>query len=231
MTINWLDRPNDFSAGAILNINKPEGKSSFYVVKKVRYLTKTKVGHSGTLDPFATGVLLICTGKATKKSSELMNLPKWYVGEIELGKTTDTEDVTGEIIAENSVPELSTDEINEILQKFVGEIEQIPPMFSAKKVGGKRLYRLARKGIEVERKPHRVHIYNIKLLEFSSPVLKIEVNCSKGTYIRSLARDIGEVIGCGAHLKSLVRTRIGPYSLDDSLNLEELPDLILPKIK
>ena len=224
--MEWLGAPYDFSAGAILNIFKPEGKTSFFAVKRVRYLTKTKVGHAGTLDPFASGVLLILTGKATKKSAEFMDLPKWYTGVIELGKRTNTDDVTGEIIEQNDVPELTLSDVESVIQRFIGEIDQIPPMFSAKKVNGKRLYKLARKGVEIERKPHRVNIYELKILQFSNPFLKIEVNCSKGTYIRSLARDIGDAIGCGGFLKSLTRTRVGPYAVEESLKLEKLPDLL-----
>ncbi|NOZ62485.1 MAG: tRNA pseudouridine(55) synthase TruB [Calditrichaeota bacterium] len=225
--MEWLGAPFDFAAGAILNILKPAGKSSFYVVKRVRFLTNTKVGHAGTLDPFATGVLLLCTGKATKKSSQLMELPKWYVGEIELGKTTNTDDVTGEITGQYNVPKFSLSDVETVCQKFIGEIDQIPPMFSAKKVNGRRLYKLARKGLEIERKPHRVHIYDIKIHKFSSPIVKIEVNCSKGTYIRALARDIGAALGCGGFLKSLTRIRVGHFGVEDSLRLEDLPGLLL----
>ena len=224
--MKWLGKAFDFEAGSILNFNKPKGRTSFWVVKQVRKLIKTKVGHSGTLDPFATGVLLICTGKATKQVSELMNLPKHYIGEIELGITTNTDDLTGAILKTRQIPDLTIEQIREICQSFIGDIYQLPPMFSAKKIKGRRLYKLARAGKVIERKPNLVHIEQIEVLSFSSPVIKIKVECSKGTYMRSLARDIGEKVGCGAHLKSLVRTQIGPYQLEDSLTIEDFDQML-----
>lgn len=222
----WLEREFDFAAGAILNFNKPIGKSSFWLVKKIRAIVQTKVGHAGTLDPFAEGVLLICTGKATKQVSVFMEMQKEYIGEIELGITTNTDDPTGEIIEQQPVPGISRDEFKNICDTFVGEIYQVPPMFSAKKVAGKRLYKLARKGTVIERAPKPVKIDTIEVLNFEPPVGKIKVTCSKGTYIRALARDIGEKFGCGGHLKSLVRTRIGNFSIDESLDLISLQQLV-----
>ena len=224
--MNWFQEEYDFESGAILNFYKPVGKSSFWIVKKVRYLIKTKVGHAGTLDPFADGVLLLCTGKATKKVSEIMALPKQYVGVITLGVQTETDDLTGEIILKKDVPELSQDKIKEILKKFVGDIYQIPPMFSAKKVGGVRLYHLARKGKVIEREPSLVHIDAIEMLSFDGADITLRVNCSKGTYIRALARDVGKEIGCGAHLKKLVRTKIGNYAIEDSIDLDRFKQLL-----
>lgn len=221
----WLGQELDFAAGAIVNFNKPAGKSSFWIVKKIRDIVKTKVGHAGTLDPFAEGVLLICTGKATRRVAELMDLPKEYISEVELGIVTNTDDRTGEIIQHNEVPPITEREFNEICQSFVGDIFQIPPMFSAKKVQGKRLYKIARAGEVIERTAKLVRIDSIDLLQFQRPIGTIKVTCSKGTYIRALARDIGQKIGCGGCLKSLVRTRIGNFSLEQSLNLETFKQL------
>ncbi|MBL7094876.1 tRNA pseudouridine(55) synthase TruB [candidate division KSB1 bacterium] len=223
----WLEKEFDFKAGAILNFAKPEGKSSFWVVKKVRRIIQTKVGHAGTLDPFASGVLLLCTGKATKQVASLMDMPKIYVGEIALGVTTNTDDVTGECVEKKNVPDLNIQEIKDVCNKFVGEINQIPPMFSAKKVQGRRLYKIARTGKVIERKPNLVFIENIEVLSYEKPNIKIKVKCSKGTYIRALARDIGEHIGCGGHLKSLIRTQIGEFKIEDSLNLEQFQNKII----
>jgi len=217
----WLQRQGDYEAGAIINFYKPIGRSSFWVVKKVRQLVGTKVGHAGTLDPFAEGVLLLCTGKATRQVQRLMELDKEYLGEIELGVETDTEDVTGEVIGRQPVPPLDAGELNRICQEFVGDIYQVPPMFSAKKLQGQRLYKLARAGKVVPREPRLVHVYRIELLAFRPPVAQVKIQCSKGTYIRALARDIGQRIGCGAYLKSLVRTRIGEFDIADSVTLDE----------
>lgn len=219
--MNWMDKQFDFEAGAIVNINKPVGRTSFWVVKKVRHIVKTKVGHAGTLDPFAEGVLLICTGKATKQVARLMDLSKEYIGEIEFGIETDTDDRTGTITRQQKVPELDREKIEHVCAQFVGNIYQIPPMFSAKKVKGKRLYQIARTGKTIEREPKQVHIKSIDVLSVLSPIVKIKVECSKGTYIRALARDIGREIGVGGHLRSLVRTRIGEYKIADALTLDQ----------
>ncbi len=224
--MNWLQKEYDFEAGAILNFNKPEGKTSFWLVKKVRKIVKTKVGHAGTLDPFAEGVLLICTGQATKQVSKLMNLPKEYIGEIELGVQTDTDDRTGQIISQQDVPNLNQQNFEKVCKSFIGDIYQIPPMFSAKKIGGKRLYHIARNGRVIEREPKLVHIDNIQLLSVKIPITRIKVTCSKGTYIRALARDIGQKIGCGGHLKSLVRTKVGAYKVQDSFTLSQFEEII-----
>jgi tRNA pseudouridine55 synthase len=222
----WLEKEFDFQAGVILNFDKPEGKSSFWIVKQVRNIIKTKVGHAGTLDPFASGVLLLCTGKATKQVVSFMEMPKIYIGEISLGITTNTDDCTGECVEKKEVPVLNMQEIINVCNKFVGDIYQIPPMFSAKKVQGRRLYKIARTGKVIERKPNRVFIENIEILSFDNPHIKIKVKCSKGTYIRALARDIGEQIGCGGHLKSLIRTQIGEFKIEDSLDLEQFHNYV-----
>lgn len=222
----WLKKKYNFEAGSILNFYKPVGKSSFWIVKKIKKLVNTKVGHAGTLDPFAEGVLLICTGKATKQVMKLMDLPKEYIGEVELGIEMDTDDPTGRIISQNEVPRLNQQEFERICNDFVGDIDQIPPMFSAKKVNGRRLYKIAREGDQIAREPKTVYVDRIDVLSFDGQIAKIKVVCSKGTYIRTLAKDIGQKIGCGGHLKSLIRTRIGKFDVKDSIQLNEFEELL-----
>lgn len=218
----------DFEAGAVLAIDKPANITSFGVVDRIRRWTGCrKVGHAGTLDPLATGVLLVCTGPATKRVSELMELEKEYEGTIELGTTTETDDAEGSVTGRYTVPPLSRDEILSILERFQGFIDQIPPMYSALKKNGSRLYRLARRGMVVPREPRKVTIHEIKLLDWKPPLLSIRVRCSKGTYIRALARDIGEQCGTGGYLKTLRRTRIGPHRADDAYTLETLREWLI----
>ena len=213
----------DFELGEILNINKPVGWTSFDVVKKIRgQLNIKKVGHAGTLDPFATGVLLICTGRATKKVEDLMNLKKEYIARIEFGKTTDSYDLTGTIVSERSADNLELENINQVIKQFHGEIYQTPPMYSAVKVNGERLYKLARRGEVVERKPRKIRIYQTDVIDFRNPFLKLRIVCSRGTYIRALANDMGEILGCGGYLTSLTRTRVGDYKLEDSFEIKDL---------
>jgi tRNA pseudouridine55 synthase len=217
----------DFERGEILNLCKPEGWTSFDVVKKVRNLVKVKkVGHAGTLDPFATGVLLVCTGRATKKVTELVQLKKEYVATLELGKVTDTYDRTGAIVEESEIPEIQLSELQNLCNSLVGEIYQTPPMYSAVKVNGIRLYNLARKGKVIEREPRKVNIYDIKILNFEIPLITLKVICSKGTYIRALAHDIGARLSCGAYLISLTRTRVGPYKIEDAHTIPNFERLI-----
>ncbi len=207
----------------ILNIHKPVDWSSFDVVRKVRNIIREKkVGHAGTLDPFAEGVLLLGIGKGTKKLHELIGLSKEYKAEIELGRETDTYDITGEVVKEIETEPYDKDVILDSLSRFSGTVDQVPPMFSAKKHKGIRLYKLARKGIEVERKPVKVTFFSIDLIDYIHPFININIKCSKGTYIRSLAHDLGEILGCGACLKSLCRTSIGEYRLEDSMKIGEL---------
>lgn len=209
--------------GKILSLNKPEDWTSFDVVNKIRRMTGIKkVGHAGTLDPFATGVLLICLGPATKKSAALMNLPKEYLAEIALGKETDTLDRTGKVVSEAPIPELTVEEIEGVLQTFVGDIEQEIPAYSAAKHKGQRLYKLARKGKEVPQLFKQVAIYEIELLDWGKDFLKIRALCSRGTYVRTLARDIAKRLHTAGHLRTLVRTRIGDYKIEDALTIEEL---------
>ena len=213
----------DFELGEILNINKPVGWTSFDVVKKIRgQLNIKKVGHAGTLDPFATGVLLICTGRATKKVEDLMNLKKEYIARIEFGKTTDSYDLTGTIVSERSADNLELENIKQVIKQFHGEIYQTPPMYSAVKVNGERLYKLARRGEVVERKPRKIKIYQTDVIDFRNPFLKLRIVCSRGTYIRALANDMGEILGCGGYLTSLTRTRVGDYKLEDSFEIKDL---------
>ncbi|NUO83044.1 tRNA pseudouridine(55) synthase TruB [candidate division KSB1 bacterium] len=208
--------------GAICNLDKPEGWTSFDVVNKLRGASRIKkVGHAGTLDPFATGVLLICFASATKQVESLMKLEKEYEGTLVLGVDTDSHDVTGKIINQQAVPALTQTEIAPAVQKYVGEIMQVPPMFSALKKEGRRLYDLARAGESVELEPRAVTIHAIELLRVNLPELTLRVTCSRGTYIRALARDLGKDFGCGAYLKTLRRTRIGEYRSAQSLTVAQ----------
>ncbi len=197
-------------------LDKPAGVTSFSLVRDLRKkLQVKKVGHAGTLDPFATGLMILLVGREfTKRSDEFLLCDKEYLAEAHLGVSTDSFDCDGqEMAASDKVPTI--EEIHEVLPEFQGEILQTPTMFSAKKVGGKKLYDLARKGQTVERKPCQVKV-KIDLLDYTYPKLTFRVTCSKGTYIRSLAHDIGEALGCGAHLTALRRTRIGSYSITDA---------------
>ena len=206
----------------ILNLHKPVGWTSFDVVKKVRSVIKEKkVGHGGTLDPFAEGVLIIGTGKDTKKLTSITGADKTYKARICLGEITDTLDTEGQVIEAKPVPEINADDIHKVLDSFLGTSCQIPPMFSAKKVNGQRLYKLARKNIEVKREPVQINIKSIDLLNYSDCSLSFSVTCSKGTYIRVLGKDIAEKLGTVGYLKSLVRMQVGPYSIDDSKTIEE----------
>jgi len=211
----------------ILNIFKPKGISSFQAVKEIRsILNIPKVGHTGTLDPSASGVLLICLGHATKIAEFLVGMEKHYQGEMTLGISTDTQDSEGKIIEKRKVKDNINEKlIKNIFHKYEGTISQIPPMFSAAHYKGERLYRLARKGIEVKRNPKKVKIYQLNLINFKqkvNPIVKFEVICSKGAYIRTLCNDIGDELGCGAHLSNLIRKKVGNFSIEDSLNLKEL---------
>lgn len=209
----------------ILLVNKPEGKTSFHLVHKLRQITKIqKIGHCGTLDPFATGVMVMLVGKNyTRLSNLLISQDKQYLATIHLGAISSTYDKDGEI-SHTSYEIPSQKEIEEILKGFQGETLQTPPMFSAKKVGGKKLYELARKGIEIERKAQPVHL-NITLIEYNYPYLTIDVSCSKGTYIRSLAYDIGNRLKVGGYLEKLIRLRSGRYCLEDCIDYSTLTSI------
>lgn len=206
----------------ILNINKPTGMSSFDVVRKVKNIAKTKkVGHTGTLDPEASGVLPICIGRATKLVDYLMNDYKIYKVQLRLGITTDTYDREGKILKSEEV-NLSSREVEGCIKGFQGEIDQIPPMYSALKVNGERLYSLARKGIEIERKARKINIFNIEILNMELPYVNFLVKCSKGTYIRSLCYDIGEKLKCGGTMWNLQRVQTGSFSISNSIELDQL---------
>lgn len=207
----------------ILLLDKPGGISSNGALQRVKRLFDAdKAGHTGSLDPIATGLLPICLGEATKVSGYLLDADKEYVAGIRLGLKTTTADSEGEVIETRAVPALSRDEVEHVVAGYIGEIDQLPPMYSALKRDGQPLYRLARQGIEVAREPRRVTIHAIELLELDSVTMVLRVRCSKGTYIRTLAEDVGEQLGCGAHLEMLRRTRSGGFSLTDAVTLESL---------
>lgn len=221
----------NFKEGEVLYFDKPLRWTSFAVVNKIRYhisrklgVKKIKVGHAGTLDPLATGVMIICTGKATKRIEEFQYHTKEYIATLQLGATTPSYDLEKEIDATYPTEHITREMVEEVLQQFKGTIEQLPPAFSACKVDGKRAYDLARKGDEVELKPKTLVIDEIELLECNLPEIKIRVVCSKGTYIRALARDIGEALQSGAHLTGLIRTRVGEVRLEDCMQVEDFPE-------
>ena len=216
------DISNKKNIFGILNIYKPTKITSFDVVRIIRKLTnEKKVGHCGTLDPEACGVLPICIGKATKAIDYIMENNKVYVAELKLGEVTDTYDIEGKVIRQCDV-NVTAEEVMEAVYSFKGNIKQVPPMYSALKVNGKKLYELAREGIEIEREARSITIHDIKVLEINLPYVKMEVNCSKGTYIRSLCYDIGEKLGCGAMMSALERTATGRFTKENSINIESL---------
>lgn len=210
----------------ILVIDKPTGPTSFDVVARVRSTLKTpKVGHTGTLDPLATGVLPVCVGSATKLAGYLTEGDKTYEATVRLGESTDTQDAQGTVLQRRAVVDLTPARLEATLQRFRGPILQVPPMYSAVKIDGKRLYELARKGQEVEREPRPVTIYALELLAFGVPELRLRVRCSKGTYVRTLAHDLGEALGFGAHLTALRRTQSGPFSIGEAISLQQVVEL------
>lgn len=213
----------DWKAGQVLLINKPLDWTSFDVVNKIRYRVKGKVGHAGTLDPKATGLLIVCVGKKTKTIESLMGLNKSYLATIKLGATTASYDVETD---EENIKDVAVTEsdIQSILPTFTGEIQQVPPKFSALKKNGIPLYKLAREGQEVEIPARPVYIEQINLLSYKAPFAKIQVECGKGTYIRSLAHDIGQVLECGGYLTALERTKIGDFSIEEAISIDEFCD-------
>jgi tRNA pseudouridine55 synthase len=211
----------------ILNINKPQELTSFDIVAQVKRITGERhIGHAGTLDPLATGVLPICLGKATRVIEYLFNETKTYLAQIELGISTDSYDSTGKVIKTADASRVTQEMVEGVLTAFRGSILQTPPMYSAIKYHGSPLYKLARSGIEVERKSRPAQIYKLEISDGRPPFFDLEIVCGKGTYIRSLAHDIGEAMGCGAIMKNLVRTRVGPFSLKESISLEQLKEMV-----
>ena len=207
----------------VLVVDKPKGITSFDVVREVRRaLGEKKVGHTGTLDPMATGVLPVCVGDATKISQFILESTKAYDATVKLGAVTDTLDAEGKVLETRPVPAITRELLEGALSKFRGTFAQVPPMYSAIKVGGKRLYELARAGEEIERKPREVTVYDLQLRDFSADEVKLSVRSSKGFFVRSLAVDLGEALGCGAHLCALRRTQSGPFTLAQAIPLAEV---------
>lgn len=219
---------NNFQDGKILLIDKELNWTSFDAVNKIRILLKNrlgikkiKVGHAGTLDPLATGLIIVCTGKMTKQISGFQDLQKEYEAVLKFGETTPSFDLESPIDKYYPTDNITKEKLLEVLKKFVGEIDQVPPLFSAKYINGTRAYEYARKGSELELKSQKVKIFSIELINYAMPFVKIKVNCSKGTYIRSLTRDIGYALESGSYLAELRRTRIGKYSVNDAISIIE----------
>ncbi len=224
----WLETAHN--TGGVILIDKDLDWTSFDVIAKLRNLLKIKkIGHAGTLDPLASGLLIVCCGKYTKKINEYQGLDKTYTAKIKIGATTETDD--SEKPEENikDISSVSEDDIRMACRAFEGKILQVPPKYSAKKVKGKRLYKLARKGVDVDIKPVEVEVHYIKILNIDLPYIDVEIKCSKGTYIRSLARDIGERLKTGAYLAALRRTGIGDYNVDDALTINDITGLVQSK--
>ena len=211
----------------IIVVNKPKGITSFDVIRKLKKILKTKkIGHTGTLDPLATGIMLVCVGKATKLASDLEAKDKIYIADFDIGYATDTYDIEGKKVAENTI-EISKENLEQSIKKFIGNIKQVPPMYSAIKIDGNKLYHLARKGIEVERPERNVTIEYINLLDFKDNKVKIETKVSKGCYIRSLIYNIGQDLGTYATMTALQRKQVGDYSLENSYSLEQIEKMVL----
>ena len=224
---------NRYTIGEVLYFNKAKTWTSFDLVNKVRYLIrkelgvkKLKIGHAGTLDPLATGVMIVCTGKATKRIESFQYQTKEYIATLKLGATTPSFDLETEVDATYPTEHITEELLRTTLKQFIGEIQQIPPKYSAVKINGKRAYEYARNGEEIEIKPKTLVIDEIELLEFHDLIAKIRVVCSKGTYIRALARDIGAALNCGAHLTDLERTRIGDITLDTCMSINDFQNII-----
>jgi len=212
----------------IFVINKPKDWTSFDVVAKIRNkLNVKKVGHTGTLDPQATGVLVLCVGKATQLVQKLIGFDKEYVCSITLGATSNTDDLEGAIIPIPGASEVSISEIENILKEFTGTFNQLPPDFSAKKIQGKKAYELARKGKEVKLEPAKVTVHTIEMLDYKWPVLKLKINCGKGFYVRSLARDLGKKLGVGGYLSELIRTKVGHFTIEQSITIDQADEKTL----
>ncbi|MGQ9569560.1 MAG: tRNA pseudouridine(55) synthase TruB [Thermodesulfovibrionales bacterium] len=207
----------------VINLNKPKDLSSQEAVTRVkRFFSAKKAGHAGTLDPIATGVLIVCLNEATKITRFLSELDKEYKVRVKLGERTDTFDLTGKLLEKKDPFLLREKDVQNVLKNFLGEIKQTPPMFSAIKINGKLLYRLARKGIEIKRPDRLIQVYELDLISFDLPYIDLKLRCSKGTYVRTLCDDIGKALGVGAHIIALERTRIGNFRIEDSTSIEEI---------
>lgn len=216
----------------VLLVDKPQGLTSHDVVYRLRRkLSMKKIGHAGTLDPMATGLLIMLIGKATRISQYLMSVDKVYEGEATLGVVTDSQDAEGEVMATSPVPELTEAQVRETMKGFLGDQYQIPPMHSAIKIGGVPLYKMARKGEEVEREPRFIRVSAFNLLTFALPKLTFDLHCTKGTYVRTIAHDLGQKLGCGAHLSALRRTGSGKFTIDQCLTLEAIEALPVQEIE
>lgn len=222
-----MSKSYNFQAGEVLLVDKPLTWTSFDVVNKLRYqlkhktgIKRFKVGHAGTLDPLASGLLIVCCGKATKTIESFMGMPKEYTGTIVLGATRPSYDMETEIEETFDISEITESQINTAVQTFMDTIEQVPPLFSAKKIEGKKAYEFARKGIDINLKPNTITIHEYEITRIDLPEIDFRVKCSKGTYIRSLAHDLGQELGVGGYLKSLRRTAIGDYKITDALSVE-----------
>lgn len=218
-------RSKSSKVDGFLNLHKPRGLTSMEAVRRVRRFTDQKgVGHGGTLDPLAEGVLPICFGQATRLMEYLVEARKLYHMEIRLGISTDTHDAEGKVTGEGDPSAITPDQVESALSAFRGVFQQLPPMYSALKRDGRRLYHLARAGIEVERKPRTVQVYDLEVLQFQPPRLVMKVECGRGLYIRSLAHDLGQALGCGGHLSALIRLRAGPFQSEEATSLDELEE-------
>jgi tRNA pseudouridine55 synthase len=216
---------NDDPIGVLL-VDKPQGMTSHDIVARMRRVFRIKkIGHAGTLDPMATGLLLILVGKATKVSQFLMSMDKEYTGTVKLGEATDSQDADGEIVETKPVPVLTQADVEKVMATFMGDQYQTPPMFSAKKVNGQKLYKLARQGKTIEREARVIHVSRYDILNFNLPEVSVIVGSSKGTYIRTLAHDLGERLGCGGHLSALRRTQVGKFRIEDANTLEEIENM------
>ena len=218
-----VGRASPSAINGFLVLDKPVGVTSMDVVRRVKLLTgmRKRVGHGGTLDPLASGILPICFGQATRLMEHLINETKGYRMEVRLGISTNTYDAEGEVVEENDPSLVTREQVEEALGSFRGTIQQKPPMHSALKKGGKRLYELARQGVTMELEPRQVEVYSLDLLNFKPPFVTIESQCGRGVYMRSLAHDLGQFLGCGAHTSSLVRLRTGSFNIDDAVTLDE----------
>ena len=228
-----INESTNFLEGQLLLIDKYKEWTSFDVVNKIRSqikyrrnIPKIKVGHAGTLDPLATGLLVVCTGKKTKELFKYQGENKEYIAEIKIGETTPSFDLETEVDGTFPFEHISEDDLKNVTESFIGESEQIPPVYSAKRVNGKRAYKSARKGTKFELKPATIKIHDIKLLKISFPFVEMMILCSKGTYIRALARDIGVALDSGAHLTSLRRTKIGSFCVEDAITIDEFEKML-----